>query len=661
MTKQLIVFDSEIMPSHYLFCARRLSDNKVVRLWGHNPEDMERLGLLLRNPDLTWVSFNGIKFDMPLAVAAAGGATVRELKSMANDIINNNKPAWMTYRDYAIEYVTCADGFGIDHIDLMETAPGVMVSLKLYGARMGSPSLVDMPYHHEDWLEDWQAEVLAEYCENDLDETTRLYRKLEKQIELRAEVGAKYGLELRSKSDAQMAEAIMGKELGISHAGATPVPRSVTYKAPPFIRPRGMVLQDILARVQRHTFTVNQANGAVELPVFLKDEPVLIGRGVYQMGIGGLHSQHDRCIMWEATPDFEIVDADIGSQYPSIISNAGLAPKNLGDGFLPLYRGIIKERLAAKHAGNMLVANTFKIVLNGSYGKFGSMFSKLYAPDLMIATTLTGQFYLLCLIEELDAMGVTVISANTDGVTFGGHPDLIKRAIAFIDVYGWTTNFEFEYVRFRKIAYKDVNNYIAVKTNGDIKCKGLYAESGLMKNPTNEVCTLAAQAYLATGRSVKDFILEHLRIENFPDFLQARTVNGGAIHYRAKKMVDDWVLVEEFGTSKNVWMRQAWLDAGRDPWNQGGGGAVLRKSRPAPVEVGVDPDYLGRVARWYYSLDDKLSINYVKSGNLVPKSEGGRALMKLPDTLPPDIDVQRYIDETVSHLHNMGVNYVSQQ
>ena len=650
MTKEIIVFDSEIVPSHYLFCARRLSDGKKIRLWGHNPDHMEHLGLLLRNPTLQWVSFNGIKFDMPLATAAAGGATVRELKSMANDIITNNKPEWMIYRDYAIEKIN------LDHIDLMEVAPGVMVSLKLYGARMGSRSLVDMPFHHEDFLEDWEAEVLAEYCENDLEETANLYRRLEKQIVLRAEVGERYGLELRSKSDAQMAEAIIAKELNIGRVGQTPVPRTVTYKAPPFIQPRGMVLQDILARVQKHQFKVNQGNGAVELPEFLSSEPVLIGKGIYQMGIGGLHSQHDRCVMWEATPEFEIVDADIGSQYPTIISNAGLAPKNLGTGFLPLYRSIIKERLAAKKAGNMLVANCFKIVLNGSYGKFGSMFSKLYAPDLMIATTLTGQLYLLTLIEELDAMGITVISANTDGVTFGGHPDLIKKAKAFIEVYGWTTNFEFEYAHFRKIAYKDVNNYIGVKTNGEVKCKGIYAESGLQKNPTNEVCTLAAQAYLAEGRPVRDFIFDHLRIENFPDFLQARTVNGGAMQCTALEQPTDMpAFLREHGYVLNG---KKW-EMG-DEWS---GTELMTGRRQMELLVRANGKKLGRVARWYYSSDPRYSegIRYVKSGNLVPKSEGGRACMFLPDTLPPDIDMTRYIDETISHLHNMGVPYVPQQ
>jgi len=314
------------------------------------------------------------------------------------------------------------------------------------------------------------------------------------------------------------------------------------------------------------------------------------------------------------------------------------------------------EQLKAELSSVTTVADTLKINLNGSYGKFGSMFSKLYAPDLMIATTLTGQLYLLSLIEELDAMGVTVISANTDGVTFGGHPDLIKKAKAFIEVYGWTTNFEFEYAHFRKIAYKDVNNYVGIKTDGSIKCKGIYAESGLQKNPTNEVCTLAAQAHLATGRSVRSFILEHLRIENFPDFLQARTVNGGAMQCTAVPTPADMpAFLRSYGYVQNG---KKW-EMGEE-WS---GTELMTGRRQLELLVRATGQKLGRVARWYYSTDSLYSegIRYVKSGNLVPKSEGGRACMKLPDTLPSDIDVQRYIQETVSHLNHMGVPYVPQQ
>ena len=269
-----------------------------------------------------------------------------------------------------------------------------------------------------------------------------------------------------------------------------------------------------------------------------------------------------------------------------------------------------------------ILADGGKIQVNGTFGKLGSCFSKIYAPDLMLGITLTGQFYLLSVIEGLVDIGVKIISANTDGITFGGTPTLVKQAKMFIDIYGWTSNFEFEYTDYKSISMKDCNNYIAVKTNGKVKAKGLYAAAGLQKNPTNEVCSKAATAYLVSGRPIKDFILEHFTIENFTDFLQVRTVNGGAVWFDSVQEVED----------------------------------DQRKARI----VGVGPHNLGRVARWYYSTDPERAygIRYVTNGNLVPKSTGGHECMKLPEALPADVDIQRYIDETVSHLQNMGVNDV---
>jgi len=662
VTKDFIIFDSEIIPSHYLFCAKRVSDGKLNVLWGHNPDDMTRLGALLSNPTLTWVGFNSKDFDMPIATAAAGGAEIHHLKKMADEIIRDGKPAWMSYRDYGLTEITCGDDITpIDHIDLIEVAPGVMVSLKLYGARMGSPSLVDMPVEHDEWLTQEEAVAkLLPYCLNDLDETERLLKKLMGQIELRQNLSEQYNIDLRSKSDAQMAETIIAKELGILRAGMPAIPATVRYRAPAFVQPTGPILKDILSRVQRHTFNVNPANGAVELPDFLKDEPVIMGNGLFQMGVGGLHSKHDKSVQYISQPGFEIWDADVGAFYPNLFLNAGIAPRNLGVKFLHLYRKLVETRLAAKHEAKVLsklatrtleqearlaeckVADSAgKIQINGTFGKLGSAFSKIYSPDMMLAITMSGQFYLLALIEHLTEIGVTVISANTDGITFGGKPEVVAEAKSFIELYGMLTNFEFEFVQYRRIAFKDVNNYIAVKPDGKIKAKGIYAESGLMKNPTNEVCRIAAQAYLATGTAIKETILRHFTIENFTDFLQARTVKGGAVSYGAFQTVDDWYEIRS----------REWTRLGRTA------ATIKRVSRPAPIEIGVQPTKLGRVARWYYSTDPSLAsgLRYASSGNLVPKSEGGRACMKLPAALPADVDIQRYIDETVSHLHNMGV------
>lgn len=638
--KEAVVFDIEIIGKgedvFFFFGARHLPSGKVIAVSGAGPEDLDRIAALMRNPKYVWVSFNGNKFDIPVLAAILSGRSLGDAKRMANHIITTNAPAWMSFRDAGVERPD------IDHIDLMETAPGVMISLKLYAARLGLKSIVDLPFEHDAILDEKQREMVADYCLNgDLVATAALFNELQQQIELREKMGEEYGLDLRSKSDAQMAEWIIAKQLGIK--GAVEVPAKVRYKAPPFIQPRNMVLVDMLERAQRHDFKVSKANGAVEMPPFL-EEPILLGKGRYQMGIGGLHSQHDRCQQWVASADLEISDFDVASFYPNMILNAGLIPRGIGLPFLHLYRKLLDERIVAKRTGNKVKNEGMKIMLNGTFGKLGSMFSKLYAPDLMIATTLTGQFYLLGLIELVIENGGHVISANTDGICVGASPADMAMIRDVVAMYGWLTSFEFEETKYRSISIRDVNSYCAVTLGGKVKVKGAFSGGGLMTNPSNNVCTLAAQAYLSTGRSIESFIREHLKPENFADFTQSRSVTGGAVAYTAVKEVDDWINLE-----RGAWYRQAWYDMGkvRKP--------LKRVSRPDPVMSGDNPVFLGRVARWYYSTDKNRSIHYFNNDNQVPKATASTACLKLPDTIPADLDLDRYIEETKVLLRSAGV------
>jgi len=365
-TKEPVVFDLELMGKgsdiYFMFGAYHLPSGKKVRIEGNSPESLDRLHGLLRNPKYVWVSFNGIKFDAPVLAAVMGGRDLASVKRMANEIITESKPAWMSYRDYQIEMLD------IDHIDLMETAPGVMVSLKLYAARLGLKSIVDLPFEHDTILDEKQREMVADYCLNgDLVATAALFNDLQQQIELRETMGEEYRIDLRSKSDAQMAETIIAKVLNIR--GAVDVPAKVRYKAPPFIQPRNMVLVDLLERAQRHDFKVSKANGAVEMPPFL-EAPILLGKGRYQMGIGGLHSQHDRCQHWVASADLEISDFDVASFYPNMILNADLIPRGIGLPFLHLYRKLLDERIAAKRRAGVIKKRLAEIEtqLKGSEG-----------------------------------------------------------------------------------------------------------------------------------------------------------------------------------------------------------------------------------------------------------------------------------------------------
>jgi DNA polymerase elongation subunit (family B) len=83
------------------------------------------------------------------------------------------------------------------------------------------------------------------------------------------------------------------------------------------------------------------------------------------------------------------------------------------------------ETLKAEKKKYAVEADSKKITLNGSFGKFGSKYSSLYSPQLLLQTTITGQLSLLMLIEELELNGIRVVSANTDGIVTYYHESQI--------------------------------------------------------------------------------------------------------------------------------------------------------------------------------------------------------------------------------------------
>ena len=63
---------------------------------------------------------------------------------------------------------------------------------------------------------------------------------------------------------------------------------------------------------------------------------------------------------------------------------------------------------------------------------------------------------------------------------------------------------------------------------------------------------------------------------------------------------------------------------------------------------------IGKVVRWYYAKNTSGTINYILSGNKVPRSEEANPLMDLPETFPDDVNFDWYIKETVSILQDIG-------
>lgn len=656
--KQHIVFDSEILGLKkpvFLVCAKIVETGERFTFWHDKRGHTAKLEKMLTNPDYTWVSFNGTNFDAPLVAAAVMGHDEEDLKQMATTIIHDEMRSWKTYRQFNIDFLD------YDHIDLIETAPGVMTSLKTYAGRMAFPSMVDMPYHHDEEIDTpKKRKVVESYCHNDCDVTEALFLKLKTELELREVMGAEYGQDFRSKSDAQIAEAILKKQVGINNNDKQ-VPNFVEYAAPKFITTRSKQLKQLILDFENECYPINRANGSPVEAEWMK-EPIQVGSGTYKVGLGGLHSQHDKKFYIEATDNLLLSDFDVASYYPNIMMKAGLIPRlggNKGQLFLDEYKTIYDRRMEAKRSGNKKVANTLKIVLNGTFGKLGSIYCSFYSPDLLIAVTITGQLNLLCLIDELEKLvGVKVHSANTDGVLVAYPPLQRDNVLAVFHKNAKRTGFEYEETPYSKVAMKDVNNYIAiteerpaaiidkvsilshVAKGGVAKTKGLYADAGLMKNPTMQVCSNAAVAYLKSGVHPQLYMMHH---DDPADYVAVRNVKGGGVQHKKVEMVDDWEQTDE-----------GWVFDGMTTK------PVKRKSRPPAREVFSGGTPFGRVARWYMTKEQLPPISYVGSGNRVPKTEGAKVCMTLPDKLPADLDINWYINETYQILEDIGVQNLKQ-
>lgn len=556
-------------------------------------------------PKLKWifesfctVGFNSNQYDLLLIRLALAGYPPSIMKEASDQIILWDARSF----DLAKNSYNLPD-FRINHIDLIEVAP-LKGSLKLYGGRMHCQRMQDLPFSPESVLTPEQIKTVVDYCVNDLDITEMLCKELAPRLELRFNMSQQYQVDLRSKSNAQLAEAVIAAEL-TRLDGAAPKRPSIAagtvyrYKVPSWLRFTHPALQDALETIRAAEFMVN-ATGSIDLPEAIGKLKLSVGNCQYRMGIGGLHSS-EKSVCHIADANTKLIDRDVVSYYPAIIINEYLKPKHLGKSFMTVYKSIVDRRIKAKAEGDKKTAESLKICVNGSFGKLGNKWSILYAPDLLIQVTITGQLALLMLINMLEEMEIPVLSANTDGILV--KLDVKWKSLTFAaTVMDWevATGFQTEESQYSAVYARDVNNYIAIKTDGEVKVKGTYSEVGsaensaLSKNPENNICNDAVIAFLSKGIAIEDTVNNCNDIRRF---LTVRNVTGGA---------------EKSGV------------------------------------------YLGKCIRWYYSTQMLGEINYRKNGNKVPNSDGAMPIMELPDAMPTDLDRARYIRIAKEMLVDLG-------
>ena len=347
-----VVCDTEALPNYWSIGFKSADGKKkVFELYDGCPLNRTAIASIFRQYRV--FTFNGIKYDIPMICYAMSGASNEELKHASDELIQFGTPHWVFMQRLNL---TVPEFF--DHVDLMQVSPGApqMPSLKMYAGRLHSRKMQEMPIHHEESVYEEGRQVIRAYHDNDLDVTLDLKEELKVQVALRATMSKEYGVDLRSKSDAQVAEAILKSELekilGRRLYAPDIEPGFFKYQVPAWAKFETLALRSALGLIQSARFKIDSA-GNLHTEDGVKKLNVRIGENTYQMGIGGLHSQEANVSRF-SDDQFVLLDRDVTSYYPQSILLQGMFPKHLGPAFLNVYRKIYLERVAAKRRAKEL-------------------------------------------------------------------------------------------------------------------------------------------------------------------------------------------------------------------------------------------------------------------------------------------------------------------
>ncbi len=172
------------------------------------------------------------------------------------------------------------------------------------------------------------------------------------------------------------------------------------------------------------------------------------------------------------------------------------------------------------------VQSAMKVLLNASYGVFGSDNFALYAPPVAESVTAIGRFIITKTVEKAEEMGLKVLYGDTDSMFIWSPPkEKIQRLIKIIEE---ENNLDLEIDKvFKYIAFSGLKkNYLGVSPKGDVEIKGML---GKKRNQPEFI-----------KKAFKDVIHTLVEVEKPSDFLNQRDRIKNEIKriYRRLKQMD---------------------------------------------------------------------------------------------------------------------------
>lgn len=520
MSNNIWAYDIEVMGGNFFSVTFINVDTEEVKVFYsyESKNCLSDLENFLNQDNLVLVGYNSIDYDGAVIQYALkykdNPNILKMIFEFSSDLITSDRNDNYQYREYQhpkdVKY---------SQIDLMKViaigsnAP----SLKMVGIILHWHKVQDLPYEYDKPISNIEeVNEILKYNENDVRITLSLYKKLLPQLELRKKLGEMYSLDLMSCSDSKIGDKLLEKfykdKTGISNVYSLK-DKVVEYE-------QFMVGECIFDDVQFQTNYLKRMKNEIANSIARKSADYKISKDIefggiiYQIRSGGLHSV-DKPGIFRTNDDFTILDYDLNSFYPSMMIKNRIAPLHIGKEFLEILENMTIERVAAKHVDDIKAAG-LKISINAIYGKLGFIGSWFKDKKSLLKVTISGQLYLLMLIERFVLAGIEVISANTDGVVCRVKKNQETEYRKICEDFSKEIGIGGEFTEYSIYARKDVNNYISKKPDGKVKHKGDFIPiPEIKKGYAHPIVPVAVNEYLLNGIPVETTIKNHKNILDF--------------------------------------------------------------------------------------------------------------------------------------------------
>jgi hypothetical protein len=497
------------------------------------------------------IGFNCLRFDSQILeyLFRYPTATVEDIRNYAMVIIDAGDERFPDVAEWNLK-IAHLDLYKIHHFDNKNRRTG----LKWCEFSMNMENIEDLPEEEEN--KNYEQIVLS-YNLNDVLATEMLYNHTKPMIELRKTLSKMYNINCLNYSNTKIGSELLLK-LYCHKTGKNPkeIKKLRTYRKSiklsecifNYIDFKSQIFKEFLKELKK--ITIKNTKGDLDFCIPYK------GTDFYY-GTGGIHASLSNKII-TSDENYVIIDADVASLYPSIAIVNKMYPQHLGIEFYQVYKhDIVDVRLAEKAKGewgNKHIVDGFKESANATYGNSNQIHSWLYDPKYTVTTTLNGQLMLTMLAEDLmEIPNLLMIQCNTDGLTVKIHKDNVNMFYQKCKHWETLTKLTLEYAEYKKMIISDVNNYLALYTNGKTKCKGKYEFENipLHKNKSHSIIPLAIYKYFLHNVPIEDTIRNHTNIFDFCGGVKAKkSIERGQNWYELHSIENGELKIEKL--SKTV-------------------------------------------------------------------------------------------------------------